>query len=172
MTNVVTSMIQFAPGVNAGFSALQILGPHSTQGGSDYNNGSGVGGNVWTIDGAFSNGNGRNTSNLPSVIWCPNSRWSITPSTEVSATRSASASASRRSPARTISTACSARTTGASVGRAATCSPSRCTIQTSTACSRRATPRARPLLSLNPFSPRATPTCMASPPRGPSSFRT
>ena len=67
MTNVVTSMIQFAPGVNAGFSALQILGPHSTQGGSDYNNGSGVGGNVWSIDGAFSNGNGRNTSNLPSV---------------------------------------------------------------------------------------------------------
>jgi hypothetical protein len=67
MTNVVTSMIQFAPGVNAGGSASQILGPHSTQGGSDYNNGSGVGGNVWTIDGAFSNGNGRNTSNLPSV---------------------------------------------------------------------------------------------------------
>ena len=67
MTDVVTSMIQFAPGVNAGGSASQILGPHSTQGGSDYNNGSGVGGNVWTIDGAFSNGNGRNTSNLPSV---------------------------------------------------------------------------------------------------------
>jgi len=67
MTDVVTSMIQFAPGVNAGFSASQLLGPHSTQGGSDYNNGSGVGGNTWTIDGAFSNGNGRNTSNLPSV---------------------------------------------------------------------------------------------------------
>src|SRR6185369_15746303 len=67
MTNVVTSMIQFVPGVNAGGSASQILGPHSTQGGSDYNNGTGVGGNVWTIDGAFSNGNGRNTSNLPSV---------------------------------------------------------------------------------------------------------
>ena len=67
MTNVVTSMIQFVPGVNAGFSASQLLGPHSTQGGSDYNNGSGVGGNVWTIDGAFSNGNGRNTSSLPSV---------------------------------------------------------------------------------------------------------
>jgi len=67
MTNVVTSMIQFAPGVNAGFSASQLLGPHSTQGGSDYNNGSGVGGNTWTIDGAFANGNGRNTSLLPSV---------------------------------------------------------------------------------------------------------
>ncbi len=67
MTNVVTSMIQFAPGVNSGFGASQILGPHSTQGGSDYNNGAGVGGNVWTIDGAFSNGNGRNTSLLPSV---------------------------------------------------------------------------------------------------------
>jgi hypothetical protein len=67
MTNVVTSMIQFAPGVNAGFSASQILGPHSTQGGSDYNNGSGVGGNTWTIDGAVANGNGRNTSLLPSV---------------------------------------------------------------------------------------------------------
>jgi|GEM_PF-251037 len=67
MTNVVTSMIQFAPGVQAGGGASQILGPHSTQGGSDYTNGSGVGGNVWTIDGAFSNGNGRNTSNLPSV---------------------------------------------------------------------------------------------------------
>ena len=67
MTNVVTSMIQFAPGVQAGGGASQVLGPHSTQGGSDYTNGSGVGGNVWTIDGAFSNGNGRNTSNLPSV---------------------------------------------------------------------------------------------------------
>jgi hypothetical protein len=67
MTNVVTSMIQFAPGVQAGGGASQVLGPHSTQGGSDYSNGSGVGGNVWTIDGAFSNGNGRNTSNLPSV---------------------------------------------------------------------------------------------------------
>lgn len=67
MTNVVTSMIQFAPGVQAGGGASQLLGPHSTQGGSDYTNGSGVGGNVWTIDGAFSNGNGRNTSNLPSV---------------------------------------------------------------------------------------------------------
>jgi hypothetical protein len=67
MTNVVTSMIQFVPGVNAGGSASQLLGPHSTIGGSDYNNGSGVGGNVWTIDGAFSNGSGRNTSNLPSV---------------------------------------------------------------------------------------------------------
>ena len=67
MSNVVTSMIQFVPGVSSGFSASQLLGPHSTQGGSDYNNGAGVGGNVWTIDGAFSNGNGRNTSNLPSV---------------------------------------------------------------------------------------------------------
>jgi hypothetical protein len=67
MSNVVTSMIQFIPGVNAGGSASQLLGPHSTQGGSDYNTGSGVGGNVWTIDGAFSNGNGRNTSSLPSV---------------------------------------------------------------------------------------------------------
>jgi hypothetical protein len=67
MTNVVTSMIQFAPGVQAGGGASQLLGPHSTQGGSDYTNGSGVGGNVWTIDGAFSNGNGRNTSNLPAV---------------------------------------------------------------------------------------------------------
>ncbi len=67
MTNVVTSMIQFAAGVQAGGGASQLLGPHSTQGGSDYTNGSGVGGDVWTIDGAFSNGNGRNTSNLPSV---------------------------------------------------------------------------------------------------------
>ena len=67
MTNVVTSMIQFGAGVQAGGGASQVLGPHSTQGGSDYTNGSGVGGNVWTIDGAFSNGNGRNTSNLPSV---------------------------------------------------------------------------------------------------------
>jgi hypothetical protein len=67
MTNVVTSMIQFGAGVQAGGGASQLLGPHSTQGGSDYTNGSGVGGNVWTIDGAFSNGNGRNTSNLPAV---------------------------------------------------------------------------------------------------------
>src|ERR1035441_9186085 len=43
MTNVVTSMIQFAAGVQAGGGASQILGPHSTQGGSDYTNGSGVG---------------------------------------------------------------------------------------------------------------------------------
>ena len=67
MTNVVTSMIQFAAGVQAGGGASQLLGPHSTQGGSDYSNGSNVGGNVWTIDGAFSNGSGRNTSNLPAV---------------------------------------------------------------------------------------------------------
>jgi hypothetical protein len=67
MTDVVTSMIQYTPGVNAGGSASGIIGPHSTQGGSDYNNGSGVGGNVWTIDGAFSNGNARTTSNLPAV---------------------------------------------------------------------------------------------------------
>jgi hypothetical protein len=67
MTDVVTSMIAFAPGVQTGGLAAELLGPHSTQGGSDYSNGSGVGGNVWTIDGAFSNGNGRNTSLLPSV---------------------------------------------------------------------------------------------------------
>jgi len=67
MTNVVTSMIQFGAGVQAGGGASQLLGPHSTQGGSDYTNGSGIGGNTWTIDGAFSNGNGRNTSNLPAV---------------------------------------------------------------------------------------------------------
>lgn len=67
MTDVVTSMLAFAPGVQTGGLAAELLGPHSTQGGSDYSNGSGVGGNVWTIDGAFSNGNGRNTSNLPSV---------------------------------------------------------------------------------------------------------
>ena len=67
MTDVVTSMIAFAPGVQTGGLASQLLGPHSTQGGSDYYNGSGVGGNTWTIDGAFSNGNGRNTSLLPSV---------------------------------------------------------------------------------------------------------
>ncbi|MGA3017926.1 MAG: carboxypeptidase-like regulatory domain-containing protein [Bryobacteraceae bacterium] len=67
MTDVVTSMIQFAPGVQTNGNAQEILGPHSTQGGSDYSNGSGVGGNVWTIDGALSNGNGRNTSLLPSV---------------------------------------------------------------------------------------------------------
>ena len=64
---MVTSMIAFSPGVQTGGGAAQLLGPHSTQGGSDYSNGSGVGGNVWTIDGAFSNGNGRNTSLLPSV---------------------------------------------------------------------------------------------------------
>ncbi len=67
MTDIVTSMLAFAPGVQTGGLAAELLGPHSTQGGSDYSNGSGVGGNVWTIDGAFSNGNGRNASNLPSV---------------------------------------------------------------------------------------------------------
>jgi hypothetical protein len=67
MTDIVTSMLAFAPGVQTGGLAAELLGPHSTQGGSDYSNGSGVGGNVWTIDGAFTNGNGRNASNLPSV---------------------------------------------------------------------------------------------------------
>ena len=67
MTDVITSMIAFSPGVQTGGLAAELLGPHSTQGGSDYSNGSGVGGNTWTIDGAFSNGNGRNTSLLPSV---------------------------------------------------------------------------------------------------------
>jgi len=67
MTDVVTSMLAFAPGVQTGGLAAELLGPHSTQGGSDYSNGSGVGGNVWTIDGAFSNGNARYTSLLPSV---------------------------------------------------------------------------------------------------------
>ncbi len=67
MTGVATGLIQFQPGVNAGGSAFIIIGPHSTQSGSDYNNGSGVGGNVWTIDGAFSNGSGRTASNLPST---------------------------------------------------------------------------------------------------------
>ena len=67
MTDVVTSMLAFSPGVQTGGLASELLGPHSTQGGSDYSNGSGVGGNVWTIDGAFSNGNGRNTSLLPAV---------------------------------------------------------------------------------------------------------
>src|SRR5205814_2753938 len=64
MTNVVTSMIQFAPGVQAGGGASQLLGPHSTQGGSDYTNGSGIGGNVLTLDSALSNGTGPNTSHL------------------------------------------------------------------------------------------------------------
>jgi len=67
MTNSVTSMFSLTAGVQTGDLQQQLLGPHSTQGGSDYYNGSGVGGNVWTIDGAFSNGNGRNTSLLPNV---------------------------------------------------------------------------------------------------------
>jgi hypothetical protein len=67
MTGVATGLVQFQQGVNAGYSAFSIIGPHSTGGGSDYNNGSGVGGNTWTIDGAFSNGTGRSTSELPST---------------------------------------------------------------------------------------------------------
>ena len=67
MTDVVTSIFQYGAGVQTGEGAMQLLGPHSTQGGSDYSNGTGIGGNTWTIDGAFSNGNGRNTSLLPSV---------------------------------------------------------------------------------------------------------
>ena len=67
MTDVVTSMLAFGAGVQTNGLAAELLGPHSTQGGSDYSNGSGVGGNVYTIDGALSNGNGRNTSLLPSV---------------------------------------------------------------------------------------------------------
>jgi hypothetical protein len=82
MTNVVTSMIQFAPGVNSGGGAEQLLGPHSTQGGSDYNNGAMLGGgtgaggttfggNTWTIDGAVSNGDPGNAGaryNLAAAI--------------------------------------------------------------------------------------------------------
>jgi hypothetical protein len=66
MTNTVFTMIRYAPGVQAGGPPI-LLGPHSTQGGSDYNNGTGVGGNSWTLDGASNNGNARFTANLPSV---------------------------------------------------------------------------------------------------------
>jgi hypothetical protein len=66
MANTVFTMIQYSPGIQSGGPSI-LLGPHSTQGGSDYNNGNGVGGNAWTIDGAINDGNARYTANLPSV---------------------------------------------------------------------------------------------------------
>jgi hypothetical protein len=66
MANTVFTMIRYSAGVQGGGPPI-LLGPHSTQGGSDYNNGAGVGGNAWTIDGAVNDGNARNTANLPSV---------------------------------------------------------------------------------------------------------
>ena len=66
MANTVFTMIRYSAGVQGGGPPI-LLGPHSTQGGSDYNNGTGVGGNAWTIDGAINDGNARYTANLPSV---------------------------------------------------------------------------------------------------------
>lgn len=66
MANTVFTMIRYSAGVQGGGPPV-LLGPHSTQGGSDYNNGTGVGGNAWTIDGAVNDGNARYTANLPSV---------------------------------------------------------------------------------------------------------
>jgi hypothetical protein len=66
MANTVFSMIRFSGGVQTGVPSA-LLGPHSTQGGSDYNLGTGLGGNTWTIDGAINDGNARYTANLPSV---------------------------------------------------------------------------------------------------------
>jgi hypothetical protein len=66
MANTVLMMVQYTAGVQNGGPPI-VLGPHSTQGGSDYNNGGGVGGNTWTIDGAVNDGNGRYTANLPNV---------------------------------------------------------------------------------------------------------
>ncbi|HEV3202235.1 MAG TPA: carboxypeptidase-like regulatory domain-containing protein, partial [Bryobacteraceae bacterium] len=66
MANTVFTMIQYSAGVQTG-QPPALLGPHSTQGGADYSNGTGVGGNSWTIDGAVNDGNARYTANLPSV---------------------------------------------------------------------------------------------------------
>jgi len=66
MANTVLMMVSATAGVQSGGPPI-ILGPHSTQGGSDYNNGGGVGGNTWTIDGAINDGNARYTANLPNV---------------------------------------------------------------------------------------------------------
>ena len=64
--NTVFTLIRFSAGVQAG-APPTLLGPHSTQGGSSYETGSGLGGNTWTIDGAINDGNARYTANLPSV---------------------------------------------------------------------------------------------------------
>ena len=64
--NTVFTMIRFSAGVQAG-NPPTLLGPHSTQGGSSYDTGTGLGGNTWTIDGAINDGNARYTANLPSV---------------------------------------------------------------------------------------------------------
>jgi hypothetical protein len=66
MANTVFTMIRYSAGIQAGGPPI-LLGPHSTQGGSEYNTGTGVGGNAWTIDGAVNDGNARYTANLPSV---------------------------------------------------------------------------------------------------------
>jgi hypothetical protein len=66
MANTVFTMIRYSAGVQGGGPPI-LLGPHSTQGGSDYSAGTGVGGNAWTIDGAINDGNARYTANLPSV---------------------------------------------------------------------------------------------------------
>src|SRR5207247_4015041 len=66
MGNTVFSMIRYTAGVQSG-GPPSVLGPHSTQLGSDYNNGTGVGGNTWTLDGAPNNGNARFKANLPGV---------------------------------------------------------------------------------------------------------
>jgi hypothetical protein len=66
MANTVFTMIRYTAGVQSGGPSI-LLGPHSTQGGSDYNTGTGIGGNTWTIDGAINDGNARYTANLPSV---------------------------------------------------------------------------------------------------------
>jgi hypothetical protein len=66
MANTVLMMVQYTAGVQNGGPPI-LLGPHSTQGGSDYTNGTGVGGNTWTIDGAINDGNARYTANLPNV---------------------------------------------------------------------------------------------------------
>jgi hypothetical protein len=64
--NTVFTIIRFTGGVQAG-NPPTLLGPHSTQGGSSYETGTGLGGNTWTIDGAVNDGNARYTANLPSV---------------------------------------------------------------------------------------------------------
>ena len=62
MANTVFTMLRHSAGVQGGGPPI-LLGPHSTQGGYDYNNGAGVGGNAWTIDGAVNDGNARFTAN-------------------------------------------------------------------------------------------------------------
>lgn len=70
MSNTVVTLLQYSAGVQSG-GASSLLGPHSTQGGSDYNNGLSTGSNTWSVDGGINDskysGGRSTTASLPNV---------------------------------------------------------------------------------------------------------